>query len=154
VARCDHDRQLRLLEKRRRVIRDLAATRARFGGRSETLFQILKRPEMTLAGLQKLHGRELLKKMTFGDASYIEACVKYEGYVAIQHREVAKMRRLQKTAIPEDLDFQSVEGLSREVREKLARARPRTLAEAARIPGVTPAAINAVSIHLTLKRGK
>lgn len=151
VARSDHDRQLRLLEKRRRVIRELAATRARCGGRTETLLQILKRPEMTLAGLQELHGRELMKKMTFGDASYIEASVKYEGYVAIQHREVARMRKMQKAAIPEDLDFQRVEGLSREIREKLARLRPRTLAEAARIPGMTPAAINAVSIHLTLR---
>jgi len=73
--------------------------------------------------------------MTFSDASYIEACVKYEGYVAIQHREVAKISRMQKTVIPGDLDFQRVEGLSSEIREKLARARPRTLAEAARVPG-------------------
>ncbi len=151
VARSDHDRQLRQLEKRRGLIRELASTRARCGGRTETLFQILKRPEMTLAGLQELHGRELMKKMTFSDASYIEACVKYEGYVAIQHREVAKISRMQKTVIPGDLDFQRVEGLSSEIREKLARARPRTLAEAARVPGITPAAINAVSIHLALK---
>ena len=151
VSRTDHDRQMRQLEKRRRVIRRLAATRARYGGRTETLFRILKRPGMTLAGLQELHGRELMKKATCSDASYIEACVKYEGYVAIQHKEVARMRKLQKAVIPEDLDFAKVEGLSTEIREKLAKARPLTLAEAARIPGVTPAALNAVSIHLVLK---
>lgn len=154
VEPADYDRQMRQLEKRRRVIRKLAANRARCGGKTETLLQILKRPEMTLAGLQDLHGRELMKKMTFSDASYIEAHVKYEGYVAIQHKEVAKMRKLQKSAIPEDLDFQHVAGLSTEIREKLAAARPRTLAEVARIPGVTPAAVNAVSIHLTLNYGK
>ena len=106
---------------------------------------------MTFAGLEELHGRPLLKKKTLTDVSYIEACVKYEGYIDIQKREVARMKKMAATAIPADLDFAAVAGLSSEIRQKLARARPATLREAARIPGVTPAAINAISIHLTLK---
>jgi tRNA uridine 5-carboxymethylaminomethyl modification enzyme len=106
---------------------------------------------MTFAGLEELHGRPLLKKKTLTDVSYIEACVKYEGYIDIQKREVAKTKKMAARAIPADLDYASVSGLSSEIRQKLAKARPATLSEAARVPGVTPAAVNAISIHLTLK---
>jgi tRNA uridine 5-carboxymethylaminomethyl modification enzyme len=109
---------------------------------------------MTISGLEELQGRPLAKGLSFADASYIEAFVKYEGYVAIQQKEVARVKRLAATAIPPGLDFAAVDGLSSEVRQKLARARPATLREAAAIPGMTPAAINAISIHLTLKHGR
>ncbi|MDD8014030.1 MAG: FAD-dependent oxidoreductase, partial [Acidobacteriota bacterium] len=151
VARADYDRQMRKLAKRRNVIETLAVSRAVFAGKSETLLQILKRPEMTFADLEKLHGRPLLKKKSLTDISYIEACVKYEGYVAIQHKEVARMKKLAATPIPADLDFSAIAGLSTEIRQKLARALPGTLGDAARIPGVTPASLNAISIYLTLK---
>ncbi len=111
-------------------------------------------PEMTFEKLEELHGKPLLRKKTLTDVSYIEARVKYEGYVDIQKREVARMQKMQKTAIPADLDYALVDGLSTEMKQKLARARPATLGEAARVPGVTPAAINAVSIYLTLKYGR
>ncbi len=151
VSRSAHDRQMRKLAKRRNVIGKLAASRAHFAGKSETLFQLLKRPEMTFTELEKLHGQPLLKGKTLTDISYIEACVKYEGYVAIQHKEVARMKKLAATPIPADLDFSLIEGLSTEIRQKLARALPGTLGDAARIPGVTPASLNAISIYLTLK---
>jgi tRNA uridine 5-carboxymethylaminomethyl modification enzyme len=154
VTRPDYDREMRKLERRRRLIGELAATKAFFSGKTETLFQILKRPEMTFAGLENLHGQPLLKKKTLADVSYIEACVKYEGYIGIQKREVAKIKKMARVAIPPGLDFAFVEGLSGEVRQKLAKARPSTLGAAAHVPGVTPAAINAISIHLTLKYGK
>ena len=154
VSRADHDREMRKLARRRRLIAQLGATKARFAGKGETLFQILKRPEMTFAGLEELAGRPLLKKKTLTDVSYVEASVKYEGYIDIQKREVAKTKKMAATAIPADLDFAAVSGLSGEVRQKLARARPATLREAARVPGVTPAAINAISIHLTVKYGR
>jgi tRNA uridine 5-carboxymethylaminomethyl modification enzyme len=154
VAQADHDREMRKLARRRLLIRKLAGTKAHFAGKTETLFQMLKRPEMTFAELEKLHGRPLLANKTLTDISYVEACVKYEGYIDIQKREVAKMKKLQKTVIPADLDFAGIDGLSTEMKQKLARVHPATLGEAARIPGVTPAAINALSIHLVLKYGK
>ena len=154
VSRSDYEREMRKLAKRLNVIQKLTTARARFAGKSETLFQILKRPEMTFTDLEKLHGQPLLNKRTLTDISYIEACVKYEGYVAIQHKEVAKMKKLTATPIPTDLDFALIEGLSTEIKQKLARARPGTLGEVARIPGVTPAAVNAISIYLALKYGK
>ncbi len=151
ISRSDHDREMRKLAKRRHLIKELSKTRVLVGGKSETLFKILQRPEMDFAGLEKLVGRPLLKNRNLTDVSYIEANVKYEGYIDIQKREVARMKKMQKTAIPADLDFNTVAGLSREIRQKLSRLHPATLGEAARVPGVTPAAINAISIHLTLK---
>ncbi|MCX6556043.1 MAG: tRNA uridine-5-carboxymethylaminomethyl(34) synthesis enzyme MnmG [Candidatus Aminicenantes bacterium] len=151
LARAAFDRETRRLERRRRVVSKLARIKGCWNDRSETFFKLLKMPEMTFEKLEELNKKPLLKKKTLTDVSYIEAAVKYEGYVDIQKREVAKMQKMQKTAIPDDLDFALVDGLSIEMKQKLARARPGTLGDAARLPGVTPAALNAVSIHLTLK---
>jgi len=74
--------------------------------------------------------------------------LKYEGYVARQEGMVARTRRLEETRLPEDTDFDGISGLSAEVREKLAAVRPRTLGQASRIPGVTPAAVSLLGIHL------
>jgi tRNA uridine 5-carboxymethylaminomethyl modification enzyme len=151
VSRSAYSREMRKLTRRRRVIGEMRKARVLVDGKSETLFKTLQRPEMDLAGLERLVGRPLLIDGNLTDASYIEANVKYEGYIDIQKREVAKMKKLACTSIPADLDFVAVDGLSNEVRQKLARIRPGTLGEAARIPGMTPAAVNAISIHLTLK---
>ncbi len=151
VSRMDHDREMRKLSGRRHLIKELSKARALVDGKSQSLFKILQRPGMNFAGLEKLVGQPLLKKKDLSDISYIEANVKYEGYIDIQKREVGKMRKMQTTAIPADLDFSAVSGLSREIKQKLSRLHPATLGEAARVPGVTPAAINAISIHLTLK---
>jgi len=88
---------------------------------------------MTFADLEALHGQPLLEKKTLTDVSYIEACVKYEGYIDIQKREVAKTKKMARTAIPADLDYTAVAGLSSEIRHKLAKARPQSLGEAARV---------------------
>ncbi len=151
VARNEHDRQLRRLERCQRLIARLQERRAPGAG-GETLARLLKRPEMTLAGLREISPQDVPEKLAPADAAYVEACVKYEGYVAIQRREVARMGRLEKTAIPVGLDYGRIEGLSTEIRQKLARALPKTLGAAARIPGVTPAAVYAIGVHLALKK--
>ena len=69
------------------------------------------------------------------------ARLRYEGYVERSERERARVARLRGVTIPPDLDLEGTAGLSREVREALVRERPRTLAEAERVPGVTPAAL-------------
>jgi tRNA uridine 5-carboxymethylaminomethyl modification enzyme len=74
--------------------------------------------------------------------------VKYAGYVARQETVVAQTARLDATPVPPGIDFAAIGGLSAEVREKLARVRPHTLGQAARIPGVTPAAISLLGVHL------
>jgi len=80
--------------------------------------------------------------------------LKYEGYVARQEDLVARTKRLEETRLPEDTDFASISGLSAEVREKLDAVRPGTLGQASRIPGVTPAAVSLLGIHLRRRAGK
>ncbi len=152
ISAADHAREMRRLERRRSVIDRLAMIRGSWKGKSESFSQLLKMPEMTLEKLEGLHGQPLFRNKTLTDVSYIEASVKYEGYVTIQRREVARMKKMQQTVIPADLDFADIDGLSTEIKQKLLRTRPVTLGAAAGIPGVTPAALNAISIYLTLKR--
>jgi len=78
--------------------------------------------------------------------------LKYEGYVARQELVAAQSTHLEETTLPAGIDFQAIDGLSAEVREKLASVRPRTLGQASRIPGVTPAAIALLGVHLRRRR--
>ncbi len=82
----------------------------------------------------------------------VEIEAKYAGYIDRQQEEVERLRAYENTLIPDDLDYSQVEGLSNEVKQKLTAARPQTLARAARISGVTPAAISLVLVYLK-KRG-
>ncbi|MCL4124923.1 UNVERIFIED_CONTAM: hypothetical protein GTU68_053949 [Idotea baltica] len=84
-------------------------------------------------------------------AEQVEIDAKYAGYIDRQQDEVDKLRRQENTVIPESFDFQTVKGLSNEVKQKLTEARPETLARAARIPGITPAAISLLLIYLKKK---
>ena len=136
------------------MIGKLGKIKGRWNGKTRNFFRSVKMPDMTFGKLEELHKKPLLTKKSLTDVSYIEACVKYEGYVDIQKREVAKMKKMRKVLIPADLDFAAIAGLSTEIKQKLAVARPGTLGEAARLPGVTPAAINAISIHLALKHSR
>jgi tRNA uridine 5-carboxymethylaminomethyl modification enzyme len=151
ISQAVYNRETSKLERRQRMIVKLTKIKGRWEGKTEKFFKLLKMPEMTFEKLEELHQKPLLKKKTLTDVSYIEACVKYEGYIEIQKREVARMQKLQKVVIPADLDFAAIDGLSTEVKQKLVRSRPGTLGEAARVPGVTPASLNAISIYLTLK---
>jgi tRNA uridine 5-carboxymethylaminomethyl modification enzyme len=82
------------------------------------------------------------------DIASLETGIKYEGYIRQQDREVEKLRRAESKRIPEDMDYAAMPGLSREVIEKLCRVRPRSIAQASRIPGVTPASLTILLFHL------
>ncbi len=77
--------------------------------------------------------------------------LKYAGYIESQRQLAEKLERMEARAIPEDLDFGQISGLSREIVEKLSRIRPRTLGQARRIPGMTPAALTLLNIHLEMR---
>ncbi len=81
-------------------------------------------------------------------AEQVEIQAKYAGYIERQRDEIERTRRNEGVALPGDLDYGNVKGLSSEVREKLARHRPATLGQAGRIPGITPAAVSLLLIHL------
>ena len=73
---------------------------------------------------------------------------KYAGYINRQQNEIDRLQRHETTELPDDIDYGNVRGLSNEVREKLANARPNSLGQASRISGVTPAAVSLLLVHL------
>ncbi|KAA3633496.1 MAG: tRNA uridine-5-carboxymethylaminomethyl(34) synthesis enzyme MnmG, partial [Proteobacteria bacterium] len=73
---------------------------------------------------------------------------RYNGYLERQNEEIARRRRHEDTTLPEDIDYDEVQGLSSEVRQKLAEARPATVGQAGRLSGVTPAAVSLLLVHL------
>jgi tRNA uridine 5-carboxymethylaminomethyl modification enzyme len=109
--------------------------------------ELLRRPEVSYAGLMSLPGCG----PSVDDpqvAEQVEIQVKYAGYIERQRRDIERQRRHEEWVLPTDLDYAEVHGLSREVREKLNRHRPRTLGQAGRLPGLTPAAVSLLLIHL------
>jgi tRNA uridine 5-carboxymethylaminomethyl modification enzyme len=82
----------------------------------------------------------------------VEIATRYAGYIDKQHEEVARAAAYEHLRLPEDLDYQAVKALSFEVRQKLATHRPQTLGQASRVPGVTPAAVSLLLVHL--KKGR
>jgi tRNA uridine 5-carboxymethylaminomethyl modification enzyme len=78
----------------------------------------------------------------------LEARLKYAGYIKRQEEEVERQRRNEETALPADLDYATLAGLSHEVRQQLAQIRPSTIGQAGRVPGVTPAAVSILLVYL------
>jgi len=111
---------------------------------------LLRRPEMTYADLARVDGIG----RGVDDAAVVEQIevqAKYAGYLERQRGEIERQRRNEETTIPERFDFTNVRGLSAEVMAKLVAVQPRTVGQAMRISGVTPAAISLLLVHL--KRG-
>ncbi len=118
-------------------------------GREYSLAELLKRPELQYADVAALKGRPVDDPRV---AEQVAIQAKYAGYIDRQQEEIERLRRYEDTPLPADLDYQGVDGLSNEVRQKLSERRPETLARAGRIPGVTPAAVSLLLIYLK-KRG-
>ena len=114
------------------------------------LMDLLKRPELSYADVGNLFPVE--KPVPQQVSEKIEISVKYAGYIHRQEEEIQRLRQHEQTMIPEQFDYSSVEGLSNEIKQKLIHAKPESLGRAARIPGVTPAAISLLLIYLK-KRG-
>ena len=120
--------------------------------REASLADLLKRPELTLDQVHSLHGD--VPELDEAVREQVEIQTKYEGYISRQAGEVEKLRRNENTPIPEDLDYSGIDGLSNELRLKLAEVRPATVAQAMRIPGMTPAAISLLLVHLKKQQMK
>jgi tRNA uridine 5-carboxymethylaminomethyl modification enzyme len=107
----------------------------------------LRRPETSFSDL--IAGRGWARPVPSREVqSEVECRIKYAGYIARQEREIARLKGLEDRVLPVDLDYGTIVSLSREVREKLDVVRPATLGQAARIPGVTPAAVAILSVCL------
>ena len=111
-----------------------------------TLRNLLSRPEIHYSDLS--HFDKIIESTPPDIAKQVEIQVKYRGYIEIQEKEVRKFRKIEQITIPSDYDYDRVESLSLEVREKLSRIHPLSLGQASRIPGITPAAISILMIYL------
>ncbi|MDD2047213.1 tRNA uridine-5-carboxymethylaminomethyl(34) synthesis enzyme MnmG [Pseudomonas putida] len=113
------------------------------------LLNLLTRPEIDYAGLMSVTGGSEIDPQV---AEQVEIKTKYAGYIDRQQEEIARLRASEDTRLPDDIDYSGISGLSKEIQSKLGQTRPETLGQASRIPGVTPAAISLLLIHLK-KRG-
>lgn len=113
--------------------------------REASLYELLKRPEVKYQHIADYVGSEVDNTQVL---EQVEIQVKYEGYIARQQEEIARLHRYENTKISKELDYSKVEGLSNEVKLKLAESRPETLGQAARISGVTQAAVSLLLVYL------
>jgi tRNA uridine 5-carboxymethylaminomethyl modification enzyme len=166
------DERWRLFEDKRRLsdleFQRLSATRVKptdvtsdwtnrvLGGaplsRDFSAFELLLRPEVSYDDLLALIGApdwsDVDDRVPSQVRAQIEVRAKYAGYIERQQDEIDRQQRNEDTRLPEDLDYLQVAGLSHEVRQKLAEARPATVGQASRMPGMTPAAISILLVHL------
>jgi tRNA uridine 5-carboxymethylaminomethyl modification enzyme len=158
---CDRRWQLfeRKQEQKARLLDLLDKTRA--SGVSEivglaastdnpTLRVWLRRPEAKAAQLEAWLSGQLGGPLVNGVLTTVETEAKYEGYLLQQDRQIRRMVESEGRGIPADFSYESIPGLSNEVRQKLTRVRPVTLGQAGRIPGVTPAAVSVLDVYLSL----
>jgi tRNA uridine 5-carboxymethylaminomethyl modification enzyme len=138
----------------------------------QTCAQLLKRPEVVIERLAPIlrelepaffeRGREeiranpresaaMLSSEVRNELKSVETEIKYEGYLLQQQRAMERMKKSEQRSIPRWFDYRSVSGLSHEMQEKLTHVQPRTLAQASRIPGVTPAAVSLVNVFIEIQ---
>jgi len=135
-----------------------------------TLAQLLKRPEIQIEHLAPLLARvspsffaseevassqlpvtSHLPTSVRNELKSVETEIKYAGYLDQQTKSIERLKRSEQRAIPEWFDYSRVSGLSREMREKMMHVRPRTLGQASRIPGVTPAAVSLINVYIEIQ---
>jgi tRNA uridine 5-carboxymethylaminomethyl modification enzyme len=132
--------------------------------RDVTAFELLRRPEVSYDSLLEVagppawmspEGAAANTPAAFADErlppqvrTQVEVHARYAGYIERQEDEIERARRNEEAPLPADLDYAQLSGLSHEVRQRLAEARPATVGQAARIPGVTPAAVSILLVHL------
>jgi len=114
--------------------------------RATSLKEILKRPGVDFSDLIQFDAE--LSDFDREVRDQVQTQIKYEGYLKRQQEQIERFKRLEKLRIPEDMDFQSIIGLSTEVKEKLSTLRPVSIGQASRISGITPAAISILIVNL------
>ena len=113
------------------------------------LTEWFRRPENSVQDLREFLETLAGEVLDIGAMLTVDSELKYSGYLGQQSRRVERLRSGEERSIPDWMEYTGISGLSREVQEKLSKVRPTTLGQAARIPGVTPAAISLLDLHLT-----
>ena len=117
--------------------------------REYNLQDLVKRPELNYSDVAGLKGEPVTDEQV---AEQVEIQIKYAGYIDRQRDDIEKVRRQENTPLPLDFDYDSVGGLSNELKSKLFDVKPTSIAQAARIQGMTPAAISLLLVHLKKKQ--
>ena len=141
------DERWNLLEAKRRQKAKLSAALERHRNG-----QWLRRPESEIGEIEPWIREVVGEEPVRGLLATVETETKYSGYIQQQERQMDRLKNSERRPIPGDFEYQGIPGLSREVQQKLDRVRPETLGQAARIPGVTPAAIAILDCYLSLAR--
>lgn len=145
IDKSRHDEVVVKKEAIQKETQRLKTTRIIMDNKSMPLENLLKRPGMNYFKMTEFSGgRSVDDEVAF----QVEVNIKYDGYIKRQEKEVRKLRQIDKIKIKELFDYNSVPGLSREVREKLDAIKPLTLGQASRISGVTPVAISLLMVWL------
>jgi tRNA uridine 5-carboxymethylaminomethyl modification enzyme len=162
VSDADYDRAMAAEERLDRAERELATAAVHpdretarrleelVGVRLQTpttLFNLLKRNDLSATDVERF-APESFEGLSREEKSILENRARYEGYIAREQERMERLRGMQSRRIPEGFPYERIPGLSREIVEKCGRRRPRTIGEAARIPGMTPAAVAIISAHV------
>lgn len=111
--------------------------------------ELLKRTELTYEALKSIDVERPTLKVD--EKEEVEIQIKYEGYIKLQEEQVEKFKKMEKKIIPEDIDYDSISGISIEGRQKLSKLKPRSVGQASRISGVSPADISVLLVYLQTK---
>ena len=134
------------IEQLAKILRDLAPDF--FQRDASPSLAIRENPRESVAAVSSL---PKLPSAVRNELKSVETEIKYAGYLGQQQRSIDRLKKAEQRNIPEWFDYRSVSGLSREMQEKLFKIRPRTLGHAARIPGVTPAAVSLVNVYIEIQ---
>ncbi len=123
-----------------------------------SLAALLRRPEITIEHLAQLPlGKDVIARLNELTRSVvkeeIQLEIKFEGYIQRQREQVERFKKMEGVTLPEDLNYKELSGLSNEVVQKLSTVRPRSIGQASRISGITPAAISVLQVHLKKMKG-
>jgi len=141
-------------ERLERLMSHLNQVRVQVEAGKISAAQALKRPEIKIEAFLESAPDELREQLSWEESKAVETSIKYEGYLRQQTNEIEKMRKAESRRIPLDFEYHAIPGLSREMIEKLSRIRPTTIGQASRIPGVTPAALSILHIHLEMNSNR
>ena len=141
-------KKMEKVETETKALKELKINPAIFGGKKteqQPILSVLKRPEATLEKIYKIIERPMPDK---GVTIEIETSKKYEGYIERQKKEIKKIKKYENAKIPKNIIFKEIKGLSNEAKQKLTKVLPKTIAHAQRIPGITPATISLLLVHI------
>jgi tRNA uridine 5-carboxymethylaminomethyl modification enzyme len=145
IGLIDDDAYKKTAEKKERIESEIARLK------KNRMEKILRRPD---AAYNEMPEKDRNNSLSAEEIRTVEIEIKYEGYIRRQLNEIARFSKIEKIKIPDTLDYKKVDGLSSEIREKLKKINPVNLGQAARVSGVTPAAISILMVYIENERRK